>query len=144
MLRRRVLAVVAATVAVALVLAGLGAREWSRPRVIETPGATVLVSGYTGGGSDAALGGRLAVLPSGCLGFEGSDSVAVFPHGTSVVSQEPLRLRIGGQEIGLGEEIGLAGGTHRWDNSAPEVPGAPRECTTGEYQLLWGEVETRP
>jgi hypothetical protein len=58
-------------------------------RAIPAGDVTVLVSERMGAGMDALGGGRLEVV-GGCLGASGS--VIVWPHGTEVVDEEPLRI----------------------------------------------------
>lgn len=94
------LLVAAATVTV--VLAGCGGR------VIQTDGATVLVSRYMGDGMTALTPGTLELV-DGCLGISGT--VVVWPNGTRVTDEDPLTVRIPGiGEHGLGDELEVPGG----------------------------------
>lgn len=77
-------------------------------RAIETDEATVLVGERSGGGDDALWSGPLEVV-GGCLGVRGA--VVVFPHGTEVIDEDPLRVDIPGDpEAALGDNVSLGGG----------------------------------
>ena len=76
--------------------------------VVQSGDAFVLVSERTDGGMAAQGGGTLEVV-GGCLGAGGS--VIVWPHGTQVVQDQPLAIRIPGLgTYTLGDEVLVAGG----------------------------------
>lgn len=93
-------------------------------RAISTGDVTVLVSERTGAGMDALRGGRLEVV-DGCLGASGS--VIVWPHGTEVVEEDPLRVAVPGHgTVGLGDEVQVAGG-YVLEHSSDEMEPGPYE-----------------
>lgn len=98
---RRARAAAAAAGALA-VLAGCGGQ-------VDTAGdVTVLVSARTGAGMDALGSGPLSVV-GGCLGLGGF--VVVWPPGTDVVDEDPLRLEVPDLgTVGLGDPVRVAGG----------------------------------
>lgn len=69
---------------------------------------TVLVSARTGTGMDALGSGPLSVV-GGCLGL--GEFVVVWPPGTDVVDEDPLRLDLPDVgTVGLGDPVQVAGG----------------------------------
>lgn len=94
---------------VAAALVGGGAWWWSgRPSTVQAGGTTVLIGERAWAGDEANIAGDLTVV-DGCLGL--NDYVVVWPHGTDVVRDDPLTLDVPGRgEIGLGDEVALAGG----------------------------------
>lgn len=118
-----------------LVMTGCGGQ------VISAGGATVLVSERTGSGMDALGGGRLEVV-GGCLGTDGY--VIVWPHGTEVVQENPLTIRIPDTgQFALGDTVQVGGGfvlEHSSQTVAPgpfEVAGVavPTECAAHDIFL---------
>jgi len=76
--------------------------------VVQSGEVSVLVSERADGGMAAQGGGTLEVV-GGCLGAGGS--VIVWPHGTQVVQDQPLAIRIPGLgTYTLGDEVLVAGG----------------------------------
>ena len=76
--------------------------------VVQSGDVSVLVSERADGGMAAQGGGTLEVV-GGCLGAGGS--VIVWPHGTQVVQDQPLTIRIPGLgTYTLGDEVLVAGG----------------------------------
>lgn len=70
--------------------------------------ATVLVSDPTNASMDALGGGNLEVV-GGCLGASGS--VIVWPPGTKVVDDSPLRITIPGNgTFAIGDKVSVGGG----------------------------------
>lgn len=93
-------------------------------RAIPAGDVTVLVSERTGHGMDARGGGRLEVV-GGCLGASGS--VIVWPHGTEVVDEEPLRINVPGSgTFGLGDQVQVGAG-YVLEHSADEIDPRPYE-----------------
>jgi hypothetical protein len=85
---------------------------------------TVLVSERAEAGMDALGGGRLEVV-GGCLGAGGS--VIVWPHGTEVVEEDPLRIEVPGYgTFGLGDQVQVGGG-YVLEHSSDEVTPGPFE-----------------
>ena len=90
---------------------------------------TVLVSAPPDAGMDALGGGTVEVV-DGCLGANGS--VIIWPHGTRVVSEDPLQVDVPELgKVGLGDTVELGGGFV----FEPEAPGqtydselVPRAC----------------
>ncbi len=77
-------------------------------RVLTAGDVTVVVSARTGAGMDALGAGRLSVV-GGCLGLD--DFVVVWPHGTDVVEEDPLRVDVpGAGTVGLGDRVEVGGG----------------------------------
>jgi hypothetical protein len=93
-------------------------------QVISAGDVTVLVSERPGAGMDALGGGRLEVV-GGCLGASGS--VIVWPHGTKVVDEEPLRIEVPGYgTFGLDDQVQVGGG-YVLEHSSGEVKPGPYE-----------------
>lgn len=114
--RRRLGVVVAALAAAALPTA------CSDGRVVDTNGVVVLVGERADSGMAAQGGGRLEVV-GGCLGAGGV--VVVWPHGTTVVDEEPLTVDVPGHgRVSLGDEITLAGG-YVLEHSSGSRPSSP-------------------
>lgn len=124
-------------------LAALVALTGCGGQVLSAGEVTVLVAARTGAGMDALGSGRLSVV-GGCLGLE--DYVVVWPHGTDVVAEDPLRVEVPGVgTVGLGDRVQLAGGfvvEHPGDgparDAAPlEVGGveAPASCARHDVFL---------
>lgn len=91
-----------AALASLVLLAGCGGR------VLTAGEVTVLVAARADAGMDALASGRVAVV-GGCLGLE--DFVVVWPHGTDVVEEDPMRVEVPGVgDVGLGDRVELAGG----------------------------------
>lgn len=85
---------------------------------------TVLVSEPLEAGMDALGGGRVEVV-GGCLGADGS--VIVWPPGTEVIEDDPLRVDVPGSgTIGLGDDVELGGG-YVLEHSSDEVEPGPYE-----------------
>lgn len=89
-----------------------------------------------------ALGGGTLEVVGGCLGADGN--VIVWPHGTEVVDENPLTIRIPGVgRFALGDEVRVAGGfvlEHSSETVEPgpyEVAGVevPAECAEHDVFL---------
>lgn len=92
-------------VAVTAFLAGCGGGE---PKELQVGEIRILVGGRTSSGNDAMLSGALADV-SGCLGVD--DVAVVWPHGTEVVSEDPLAVDVPGWgRVELGDPVELGGG----------------------------------
>lgn len=92
--------------------------------VIATGDDIVLVSERTGDGMDAMGGGRLEMV-GGCLGASGA--VIVWPHGTEVVSDDPLTVDI--PDYGtftVGDEVRVGGG-YVVEHSSNDIEPGPYE-----------------
>ena len=99
-------------------LGGCGAQ------VVTAGDVTVLVAAPGLDGMDALGGGRLEVV-GGCLGASGS--VVVWPPGTEVVSEEPLRIDVPDVgTVGVGDEVQVGGG-YVLEHSSDEVEAGPFE-----------------
>lgn len=91
-------------VGVVVLLAGCGGEA----HVLQAGEIRVLVGERTSSGSDAQLIGALTDV-SGCLGVD--DVAVVWPHGTEVVSQDPLAVDVPGSgRVELGDPVELGGG----------------------------------
>jgi hypothetical protein len=85
---------------------------------------TVLVAERADGGMDAQGGGRLEVV-GGCLGASGA--VVVWPHGTEVVSEEPLTIAIPDfGTVAIGDEVRVGGG-FVLEHSSDDIEPGPHE-----------------
>ena len=101
----------------------------------------MLVSERTGDAMDALGGGKLEVV-GGCLGADGN--VIVWPHGTEVVEENPLTIRIPDNgEFALGDKVQVGGGFVREHSSETVEPGpyevagvtVPAECAEHDIFL---------
>jgi hypothetical protein len=90
---------------------------------------------------DALGGGRLEVV-GGCLGA--NDYVIVWPHGTEVVEENPLTIRIPDNgDFALGDKVEVAGGFVLEHSSETVAPGpyevadveVPAECAAHDIFL---------
>ena len=73
---------------------------------------------------DALGGGQLEVV-GGCLGANGV--VVVWPHGTEVLDEDPLRIEVPRYgTFGLGDHVQLSGG-YVLEHSSQEVEPGPYE-----------------
>jgi hypothetical protein len=114
--RRAAWSLVASAVVVSLAACG--------GRAIRAGDVTVLVSERPSYGMEARGGGRLEVV-GGCLGASGS--VIVWPHGTKVVDEEPLRIEVPGYGVfSLGDEVWVGGG-YVLEHSSDEIDPGPYE-----------------
>ena len=69
---------------------------------------TVLVAAPPDAGMDALGGGTVEVV-DGCLGADGA--VIIWPHGTRVLSEEPVEIDVPDLgAVGLGDTVELGGG----------------------------------
>ena len=92
--------------------------------VISGGEVTVLVSEPADGGMDALGGGRLEVV-GGCLGASGV--VMIWPHGTKVVTEEPLTIDIPSHgTFALGDDVQVVGGLVLEHSFADVEPGTYR------------------
>jgi hypothetical protein len=130
--RRRAAQPFVASVAVSLAACGGGA--------IVAGDVTVLISERPEAGMDALGGGRIEVV-GGCLGAGGS--VIVWPHGTDVVEEDPLRIEVPGYgTFGLGDQVQVAGGyvlEHSSDELTPgpfEVGGVTVPAQCAEHDIF--------
>lgn len=113
----RTLVTIAAACAAAALLAACGEEtstaDGSADGTVEeetTPsaGPVVLVAEPQNSGMDSLITGRLTVL-GGCLGV--GDSVVVWPEGTEVLLDDPVRIEVPGRgTYSLDSEIELGGG----------------------------------
>jgi hypothetical protein len=101
---------------------------------------TILVSERAEAGMDALGGGRIEVV-GGCLGADGS--VIVWPHGTDVIEEDPLRIEVPGYgTFGLGDQVQVAGGyvlEHSSDELTPgpfEVAGVTVPAQCAEHDIF--------
>jgi hypothetical protein len=98
-------------------------------QVISAAGAAVLVAERTGSGMDALGGGRLEVV-GGCLGASGY--VIVWPHGTEVVSEDPLTIEIPDNgTFALGDDVQVAGGFVLEHSTGDAAPTPAESLTAG-------------
>lgn len=105
--------------AAALVVGGL--LSGCAGKVITVGDTTVLVSEFPTGGMDAQGGGRIEVV-GGCLGASGV--VVVWPHGTQVVSDDPLTISIPDNgTFALGDDVEVGGGNVLEHTSTAVEPG---------------------
>jgi hypothetical protein len=106
-------------------------------RAIPAGDVTVLVSEWYRGGLDAAYGGRLEVV-GGCLGA--GDWVIVWPHGTDVVEEDPLRIEVPDYgTFGLGDDVQVGGGV-----GLEHMPGDWLERFPGDVEPARVEVAGVP
>jgi len=99
--------IVVALPVIAVIAGFLVYRSWGG-HVISTDAGKVLVSKRTGSGMDALGFGELRFV-GGCLGA--ADYVIIWPHGTKVVDEDPITVKV--PEYGkfaLGEDVRIGGG----------------------------------
>lgn len=118
-------------------------------KVIAVGDVSVLVSERATSGMDALGGGRLEVV-GGCLGAGGS--VIVWPHGTTVVNDDPLTIDIPDNgTFSLGDQVQVGGGyvlEHPSSERSPEpfdVAGVavPGSCAAHDVFLARWASEVR-
>jgi hypothetical protein len=103
---------------------------------LDSGGIHVLVSASSdGGGADAGIVGKVRLIGK-CLGI--GNEVAFWPHGTKVVSDDPLTIDVPGEgEVTIGDTVSGAGATHssgrpEVDTSVPDTP-IPDACPSGTW-----------
>ena len=110
-------------------------------QVLSAGEVTVLVSKDLDAGMSAELTGRLEVV-GGCLGA--NQSTVIWPHGTEVVNEDPLRIEIPTVgTFGLGDELRIGGGYVLEHTSTHVEPGpfeeggvtVPADCAAHDIFL---------
>lgn len=105
-MRRAAWAVLAMAAVVAVSVSGCSAND--NGGVLGADGALVLVAPPADGGDDAQVSGVVRLI-DGCLGID--DSVALWPSGTELVSEDPLTIDVPGTgEVQVGASVRGAGG----------------------------------
>lgn len=126
------------SIVIALALGGCDGKE------ISVGDAHILVGERSSSGMDA-LGGGTLELVGGCLGASGS--VIVWPHGTKVVDDDPLTIKVPDiGKVSLGGKVQLGGGyvlEHSSDDVEPgpyKVAGVtvPKKCAAHDIFLASG------
>lgn len=107
--RRRRIAGSALVAVLAAVLVAIVVVRSGGEKVLNENGDTLVLVGQSTEDSDGVgLDAVLAVV-GGCLGVRGgtiaSSTVVVWPHGTTVETPEPLRIRVDGSVYGIGDTI---------------------------------------
>ena len=70
----------------------------------------VLVSAPADGGEDMGISGKVQLVGT-CLGI--GNNIAFWPHGTKIVSEDPLTVDVPGEgELTIGDTVEGAGGSH--------------------------------
>ena len=101
--------------------------------MLDSGGKHVLVAPPANGGEDAAISGVVTLI-GGCLGI--GSSVAIWPHGTTIVSDDPLTIRVPDLgQVKLGDEVDGGGGTHE-PGDAPNGVTIPDTCKS-ETIVTW-------
>ncbi len=94
-------------------------------QVLDSGGKHVLVGPPANGGDDAAIYGRVTLIGD-CLGI--GSSVAVWPNGTTIVSDDPLTIEVPDLgQVKVGDEVDGGGGTHD-PGDAPDGVTIPDTC----------------
>lgn len=94
--------------------------------VLGSDGAWVVVAPPADGGTDALVSGVVRLI-DGCLGIE--DSVALWPAGTELVSEDPLTIDVPGTgEVQVGAAVRGAGGYIEAGGYGGE-PTLPKSCS---------------
>jgi hypothetical protein len=110
--RRRRLVGAALVVAFAAVLIAIVVVRSAGEKVLNENGDTLVLVGKDDDVSGMTLRGTLADV-GGCLGIvdeaDGAGLVVIWPHGTTVATPEPLRLRLGGRTHEIGDRLDVAG-----------------------------------
>lgn len=114
----------------ALLVAVVAVGGWylllGRGQELRTELGLVLVGERDRGGMDALFTGPLTITEGGCVG--GGDATVIWPHGTEVVDEDPLVLRVPGNGlVRLGEKVEVGGGFV----FEPSSDGGPRELEVG-------------
>lgn len=114
--RRRTVIGAALGIVLIGVLVAIVVNRSNGAKVINAGGDTLVLVGKKTSDSMAALGqGRLADV-GGCLGWApteedtGPGTVIIWPHGTTVQTPDPLRVRVAGKDFAIGDELELGGG----------------------------------
>ncbi|MFI5425709.1 hypothetical protein [Aeromicrobium sp. UC242_57] len=101
------LAAVLVAALVAIVVNRSGAEK-----VINAGGDTLVLVGKESDEGATAMGEGVLTDVGGCLGLntDGRSVVVVWPHGTTVQTPDPLRIRFDGKTYELGDTVKLGGG----------------------------------
>lgn len=135
---RRALPAFAVIVAV-LMASGCGGDEGEVLR----HGDSIVLVGAEGDGDNVAgigYGGTVAMVGR-CLGL--NDATVIWPHGTKVVSDDPLTVDVPGLgRLRIGDEVG--GGADVYGDHLPEgIDAIPSGCPTEEVVAFYPEGEER-
>lgn len=110
----------AATLATVGILSACG----SDGDVLSADGTHVLVGPTTNSGDDAGISGTVT-MDGDCLGI-GNGQVIIWPGGTTIVSEDPITIKVPGLgEIGLGDKIDGGGGM---TDEPPDGVDVPSTC----------------
>lgn len=98
--------------------------------VLRSDGGTVLVNAEPGGGGMAGVGffGRVRLVGD-CLGI--AHATIIWPHGTEIVSGEPLVIEVPGMgKVGVGDRV--SGGGDEYVDYLPDgIEAIPPGCSEG-------------
>lgn len=109
--RRRKIIGVGLTAALAAVLIAIVVVRSSGEKLLNENGDTlVLVGKETESGKTTVSRGELTDI-GGCLGITGEDdpAIVIWPHGTTVATPDPLRVKVDGTVYKIGETVELSG-----------------------------------
>lgn len=108
--RRKVIGTGLVAVLAAALIAIVVVRSGGEKLLNENGDTLVLVGKEPGPGTKTPTRGELVDL-GGCLGFAGSGgpAVVIWPHGTTVATPDPLRVKVDGTTYKLGTAVKLPG-----------------------------------
>lgn len=135
-MHRRALAALAVTV-VGATLSGCGGGDAS---VLHSNGSVVLVGADVDGpGVGVGFGGSVAMVGD-CLGVEGDGAVAtvIWPHGTKIVSPDPLTIDVPGLgRVSVGDQVAGGGGDVSVDRLPKGIDAIPSSCPTEQVVAFY-------
>jgi hypothetical protein len=132
--RRTLIGFGLAAVLVAALIAIVSVRS-AGAKVLNENGDTLVLVSEKNPNSMMALAGGELVDVGGCLGLmgEGRSFVVVWPHGTTIETPDPLRIRVDGDVHALGDTIELGGGyVDQMSESSPFHDLVPAECRAAD------------
>lgn len=111
--RRRKRIGVGLVVVIAAVLIAIGVARSGSQKVLNANADTLVLVGKSSDEAGEAMGRGELTDVGGCLGWAGEagEAVVIWPHGTHVVTPDPLRVNIDGKTYELGDTVEIGGGS---------------------------------
>lgn len=143
--RRRTIAGTSLVAVLAVALVAIVVVRSGGEKVLNENGDPLVLVGATSDDPDADETGLDAVLADvgGCLGTRddgvaAGSRVVIWPHGTTIETPEPLRIRVDGTVYGIGDRIGLEGGPGTIEPSDAFHDRVPEACRTATVFVATG------
>jgi hypothetical protein len=125
--RRRKLIGIGLVAVLAAALIAIVVVRSSGEKILNENGDTLVLVAKKATASDQTTGRGALSDVGGCLGWTGEsgDAVIIWPHGTTVATPDPLRVKVDGTTFKVGDTVELDG-----------VSGAPLEASSHFYDLV--------